>query len=451
MRNKRMISAIAAMAVLAAPATAQLLGGGGGLGGLGGALPGGLSNAPDVVAGAASGVSSSLPTVGGQGGVVNGLEGPLMGFGAAIDGLTSSNLLSLRRERLRTFVRQNRETLDIDDAGNPIRRDVVIGIGLSADQIERAKAAGFAVLGGDVIDGIDLITTILTPPRGKPARKAIEMLQAADPQGAYTLDHIYEPARAPLRPMKGEAAAGGAAASTGPRIGLIDGGIGSHPAFANATIQQRGFAGEARPSGHGTAVASLIVGNSGAFHGAAIGALLMAADVYGGSPANGSADAIVRAMGWLAQGGAKVINISLVGPPNPLLAAGIRSLQQQGIVVVAAVGNDGPASPPQYPASYPGVVAVTAVDAKGKALFEAGKPLHLDFAAPGADMVGAVPGGKWERLRGTSFAAPFVAARIAMRGSVAALGSETRVGTGRIGRGIICAGCGNSPGAVGLK
>ncbi|MCZ3230200.1 S8 family serine peptidase, partial [Acinetobacter baumannii] len=85
----------------------------------------------------------------------------------------------------------------------------------------------------------------------------------------------------------------------------------------------------------------------------------------------------------------------------------------KGIRVVAAVGNDGPAAPPQYPASYPDVIAVTGVDAKGKALMEAGKPLHLDYAAPGADMVGAVPGGGWEVLRGTSFAAPLVAATLA--------------------------------------
>ncbi|MCI1143510.1 S8 family serine peptidase [Sphingomonas sp. WKB10] len=149
-----------------------------------------------------------------------------------------------------------------------------------------------------------------------------------------------------------------------------------------------------------------MVGRSGAFHGAMPGAGLLVADVYGGSASNGSAVAIVRAMAWLAQNGAQVVNISLVGPPNPLLAAGIRALTAKGIRVVAAVGNDGPAAPPQYPASYPDVIAVTGVDAKGKALMEAGKPLHLDYAAPGADMVGAVPGGGWEVLRGTSFAAP---------------------------------------------
>jgi len=450
MRQRMMTLAAVTLLALGSPAATQLLGGGLPAGALPGGIGGAIGSLPGGVVGGGSGMTSGLPAIGGQGGVVNGLEGPLTGFGSTVDSLSPSNLLSLRRERLRTLVRQNRQILDVDDAGNPVRRDVVIGIGLSPAAIEKAKAAGFTIRRSDTIEGLDLVTTTLAPPKGKPARKAIDMLQAGDPQGSYTLDHVYEPARAPLLPMKGEAAAGGGNGG-GPRIGLIDGGVGSHPAFANASVQQRGFAGDARPSGHGTAVASLIVGNAGAFRGAAPSASLMVADVYGGSPANGSAEAIVRAMGWLAQGGAKVVNISLVGPPNSLLAAGVRALQRRGVIVVAAVGNDGPAAPPQYPASYPAVVAVTGVDARGKALIEAGKPLHLDFAAPGADMVGAVPGGKWEKLRGTSFAAPFVTARIALRGGVASLGSEAKVGSGRLGRGIVCGECETPPKAVGLK
>ena len=84
------------------------------------------------------------------------------------------------------------------------------------------------------------------------------------------------------------------------------------------------------------------------------------------------------------------------------------------IGIVAAVGNDGPAAPPQYPASYPGVVAVTGVDARGRALPEAGKASHLDFAAPGADMAAALPGQGYAKVRGTSFAAPFATARLAI-------------------------------------
>jgi subtilisin family serine protease len=146
-----------------------------------------------------------------------------------------------------------------------------------------------------------------------------------------------------------------------------------------------------------------------------------------------------------------VINISLVGPSNLLLARAIEQVRGRGIQVVAAVGNDGPAAPPQYPASYPGVVAVTGVDSNGRALIEAGKATHLDFAAPGADMAAALPGQGYAKVRGTSFAAPLAAARLAAAGSVQRLASEARPGKGRIGRGVVCWDCRIDPKAVRAK
>ncbi len=77
------------------------------------------------------------------------------------------------------------------------------------------------------------------------------------------------------------------AASDAP-IGMIDGGVAAHPALAGASIRQRGFAaGGPKGSGHGTAIASLLVGRDGSFKGAATGRVLLAADVYGGNPAAG--------------------------------------------------------------------------------------------------------------------------------------------------------------------
>jgi hypothetical protein len=234
-------------------------------------------------------------------------------------------------------------------------------------------------------------------------------------------------------------------------IGMVDGGVASHPSLAGKSIEQNGFAGSPQPTGHGTAVASLLVGTQGPFRGAATGAQLFVADVYGGNRAAGSATSIVRALGWLSSKRPQVINISLVGPPNKLVQRAIQIVQSRGTQVVAAVGNDGPAAPPQYPASYPGVIAVTAVDAKGRALAEAGKPTHLDFAAPGADMAAALPGNGYTRVRGTSFAAPLAAARLLFAGSPARLSAEAQPGKGRVGRGIVCAPCRIDPKAVGAK
>jgi hypothetical protein len=97
------------------------------------------------------------------------------------------------------------------------------------------------------------------------------------------------------------------------------------------------------------------------------------------------------------------------------------------------------------------VVAITAVDARGRALPEAGKAAHLDFAAPGADMAAALPGQGYARVRGTSFAAPLAAARLLAAGSPAALVREARPGKGRVGRGIVCGACRIDPRSVGAR
>lgn len=159
----------------------------------------------------------------------------------------------------------------------------------------------------------------------------------------------------------------------------------------------------------------------------------------------------MRALAWAASKKPSVINISLVGPANRTLARAVGALRARGIALVAAVGNDGPAAPAQYPASYPGVIAVTGVDRNNRALREAGRATHLDFAAPGADLAAALPGKGYTEVRGTSFAAPFVAARLAANGTAAGLAAEAQPGKGKVGRGIVCGSCDIPPRAVGLK
>lgn len=364
---------------------------------------------------------------------------------------TATQLNQLRKARLGLMIRANRDTLDRDGEGQPVRKDELIAVDPDAASLAAAQRAGFRVAADEQAGDLGLRVVTLALPRGMNVRDGLKALRRAAPALQADYNHIYEPAGGVLLPANSAALAAAPALRSGTRIAMIDGGVASHSSLGAASIEQRGFAGPARPTGHGTAVGSLLVGDQGPFRGAARGAQLFVGDVYGGNPAAGSATTIVRALAWAASKRPSVINISLIGPDNHTLARAIAALRAKGIGLVAAVGNDGPAAPPQYPASYPGVMAVTGVDGQNRALREAGRATHLDFAAPGADLVAALPGKGYTPVRGTSFAAPFVAARLAATGSAARLAVEAVPGKGKVGRGIICSACEVQPRAVGLK
>ncbi len=402
-------------------------------------LPGGLGALPgQLVGGALQPVTGSVPVLGS---VASSLESPRL-----LEGLDSASLFDLRRQRLRTLVHDNRRVLDADDKGNPIRRGEIILLDPAPALVATALGKGFSRLRGEDVPGLGISLVVLAPPRGKDAEDGLKTLRKLDPDGQYEVNHVFEPAGGALGPSAG-ATSDGRLSTNVASMGMIDGGVASHPALAHALIEQRGFAPSGpRASGHGTAIASLLVGVDGAFRGAAPGASLLVADVYGGEPAAGSAELIVRGLGWLVERRVKVVTISLVGPPNRLLERAVQAAQAKGVLIVAAVGNDGPAAPPQYPASYPGVIAVTGVDSHDRALLEAGRAAHLDFAAPGAEMAAALPGQGYASVRGTSFAAPLVAARLALassggRGALGVVSAEAVPGKGKVGQGIVCRPC----------
>jgi subtilisin family serine protease len=270
------------------------------------------------------------------------------------------------------------------------------------------------------LEGLDVSIVVLQAPPGMSTRRALERLRREDPEGTYDYNHVYLEsgevgAHAADAAETLEAASGGSTV-TGIKIGLIDGGVQrSHPVFSGVSLHEHGCTGGAIPSAHGTAVASLLVGQGDVFHGAAPGAELFAADVYCGLATGGALDAVAEAFAWMSREKVPVINISLVGPANALLEQIVRVVTTRGHIVVAAVGNDGPSAPPLFPAAYPEVVAVTGVDAKDRVLVEACRGKHVDFSAPGANMSAAGIEAPFGVVRGTSFAAPIVAGLLARR------------------------------------
>lgn len=342
---------------------------------------------------------------------------------AGIDRLSPARLAdrleAARAARMAGLLRQHGDRIELDDRQAPARRGVILLTGADGAAIDALRAAGYGVA-QDRVEGLDLPVIRLTPPSDRSLAKALRDVRRLAPRAQASADNLYFPSGPALGQTVGAIVAGRV---EGRAAGLIDGGVARHPALSGP-IEQRGFAeGAPRVSSHGTAVASLISG-TGVVKGAAPGAPLLVADVYGDDPAGGGAFALVRALGWMAARGVKVVTVSLVGPPNPLLDGAIRLARDRGVTIVAAVGNDGPAAPPAYPASYPGVVAVTGIDGRGRLLREAGRALHVDFAAPGADMQAATVNGGKGAVRGTSFAAPLVAGRLFARGSIAALRAE---------------------------
>lgn len=363
-------------------------------------------------------------------------------------------LTQVRIDRIMALVRRNRDSIELDERGEPAVRGVLVASGVDAAMIERAAKAGFALLDRERIEGLDLNIARFHIPDGRSLGRARKQLAKLLPDAEIDVDSLYF-ASGPGGALP-QAALATAMGNNEARLGLIDGGVAAHPSVAGR-VEQRGFAaGAPSASRHGTAVASLLIG-SGAVRGSAPGQRLLAADVYGTDPAGGNASAIARALGWLAQNGVAVTTISLVGPDNKLLSAAVVRAQQRGMLIVTAVGNDGPAAPPAYPASYRGVFAVTGIDTKGRVLPEAGRAIHVDFAAPGDAVLAATSAGSVDRLRGTSFAAPLVAGRLALlypapaidriAPAVTALVMEARdlgkKGRDKIyGHGLICGTCG---------
>jgi subtilisin family serine protease len=146
-------------------------------------------------------------------------------------------------------------------------------------------------------------------------------------------------------------------------------------------------------------------------------ARLFAADVFNFSPRSGqstNAAMIAQGLDWLLAQRPEVINVSVAGPDNAVLHEAIRRVTARGVSVVAAAGNLGPDGPPQYPAAYPEAIAVTAVDHLGQVYVRANRGDYIDVAAPGVHIWSAGADGRGRFLDGTSFAAPFVSAEVAL-------------------------------------
>ena len=206
----------------------------------------------------------------------------------------------------------------------------------------------------------------------------------------------------------------------GVTVAVVDTGVdGQTPQLGGRVLAGQDLTGSGgRPAntdcyGHGTFVSGIIAagqasgtGFSGVAPGVTILPIRVATSAEGGSP-----DVMAAGIRQAVAAGAKVINVSAsTHESNANLAAAIADAVAHDVLVVAAAGNDERNGDPRpYPASYPGVVAVGAVDSTGQRADFSQTGSYLGLAAPGGDVVSIGPGGAgpWQ-ASGTSYAAPFV-------------------------------------------
>jgi hypothetical protein len=128
-----------------------------------------------------------------------------------------------------------------------------------------------------------------------------------------------------------------------------------------------------------------------------------------------TSESITRAIHFAILNGADIINMSFGGPtPSAVMEGAIAEAEQAGVIVTAAAGNYGLDNDvtPIYPASYDlgNIISVAALDRDDSlASFSDYGVSSVDIAAPGVSVLSTVPGG-YQRLSGTSFSAPMVAA-----------------------------------------
>lgn len=204
-------------------------------------------------------------------------------------------------------------------------------------------------------------------------------------------------------------------------VGIIDTEVTNADSLALANFKgKRIFADTDKPAlaDHGNAVASIVAASGNGFEGLAQGISLRSAGVMREvAPGINATNTLLvaQALDWMIGEKVQVVNLSLGSASDAVLGAVVTKSLSAGLVLVAAAGNGGPLAAPIYPAAYPGVIAVTAVDAQKRLYVRANRGAYVAIAAPGVDVWVplAVNDSKGKYMSGTSFASPFVAAAVA--------------------------------------
>lgn len=207
------------------------------------------------------------------------------------------------------------------------------------------------------------------------------------------------------------------ASGSGVRVAVIDSGIdAAHRDLAGVVRTQRDFAGGA-PASHGTEVAGIIAAREAGHVGILGVAPAAQLDDLRACRGSGAPDApaecdsytLAQALDFAVASRVDVINLSLVGPKDPLLARLLERAEARGISVVAAAPPAG--THDQFPASVITVIAVASAESTAGAA-------TASIRAPGVDVLTTFPGNRYDYASGSSLASAHVSGVVALMRSL---------------------------------
>jgi len=181
----------------------------------------------------------------------------------------------------------------------------------------------------------------------------------------------------------------------------------THPDLAGVFADEYDVTGSKSPAHtHGTGMAGAIAAHTKLL-GVAPKVKLLAVRAFTGDKESAQSTTfnILKGIDWAATKRARIINMSFAGPADPALRNMLAKAHARGIVLIAAVGNAGPRSPPLYPAADPLVIGVTATDANDRLFPQANRGPQVAVAAPGVEILAPAPNGGYQITSGTSVAA----------------------------------------------
>lgn len=304
----------------------------------------------------------------------------------------------------------------------------LIALDPSPAALQRAAQWGARVVETSVQTSLGVRVVRLQLPPGIDARSALAVANERDP-GVFDLHHFYQLAQtdaalcegASCEPMQRmEWPMANARCGRGQTIGMVDSGVSTGlPVLRGADLRVRRFVTDTRAPGdaaHGTAVATLLVGQpGGGLPGLLPRASLRAAEPFFRLPSGtlvADALGLVKSLDWLVGSGVGVIGMSLTGPPNRALQAAIERVQARGVLVVASVGNGGRNAAPAHPAALDGVLGATALSADLRVYWRASQGDTVDFALPGVALPAPDDEGTVRPRSGTSYAVPYLVAQL---------------------------------------